>query len=156
MDADLPVDPVDPSTIPHRGHGHTPKSARPTPRRAAEQARLDRPVVRGRHRGRVKFPPESFPPDVRLVPDLDGVHLWTDPYGACILAGVTRRTIYDWKQRGWLKIRYMASAKMEIRVDSLWWSPAEREAVRAPVAGAMPAILPTPAQPPDDESIDTE
>ncbi len=147
--------PVDPSTIPYRTHAHTPNSARPTPVAAAEAARLARPK-RGRgqrHRSPVnRTPPRTYPPDVRLVPDIDGVNYWTDPYGACILAGVTRRTIYDWKQRGWLKIRYMASAKMEIRVDSLWWSPEEREAVRAPVAATTPA---TP-EPPDDEIIDTE
>lgn len=88
----------------------------------------------------------SPPPDgVRLVPDVDGVHQWTDPYGACILAGVSRRTIYAWKNRGWLKIRYMASAKLEIRVDSLWWSAEEREAHKvaqapaAPIAGVLTA-----------------
>lgn len=77
-------------------------------------------------------PPREPIPGVRLVPDLDGVNHWTDPYGACILAGVSRRTIYAWKNRGWLKIRYMASAKLEIRVDSLWWSTEEREAHARP------------------------
>ena len=120
--------------IPARTHADPePVTARMTPAHVYRAYRDNQARTPSGLRIKSATMPSPVPLGIRLVPDLDGVHFWTDPYGAAILAGVSRRTIYTWKTKGWLTIRYMASAKLEIRVDSLWWRAEEREAATATI-----------------------
>lgn len=115
-----------------------------------EKATLGRVVGQRAHNAE---PPDlaALPENLRLVQDLRG-RLWTDVYGAAMLAGISRRLVYVWKQKGWLKVRYTASGKLEVRVDSLWWPIEDRNAaLRAAKRAAKLAAQPT--HPGNDELI---
>jgi len=48
---------------------------------------------------------------------------WTNVPGAAILAGKSRRTIFNWIQRGWVTVRRTPAGLPEVLVASLWQSP---------------------------------
>jgi excisionase family DNA binding protein len=57
-----------------------------------------------------------------MTPDETG-RQWVTIGEACLIAGVSRRTVYNWLQAGKLTTRRTAGGNLRIAADSLWQKP---------------------------------
>lgn len=64
---------------------------------------------------------KQFPIPAGVFVALDERHRqWTDVQGAMVMAGKSRRTIFNWIKHGWVTIRRLPNGKPQILVASLW------------------------------------
>lgn len=73
----------------------------------------------------------SLPPPPPVRNGWDGSVTLTDIPGAARLAGVSRRTIYNWAAKGLIETRYTPSGKLRVVVASLWRDRIETARVTA-------------------------